>query len=731
MSNGYIYLRDNAWYRTENAVKLGIASNIKDRASTYVTGEIVRGEFIRVFSVPHDKMRIVESCLHRFLSKFHIGDKGGGTEFFTRDIIDMVEPFLRSMSKLEFHSLTKEECDLLDRTARIRQALQKALPHGLRKAYLRKKNRKNIVLNSNTLTGTSLTSTSLTGTSLTGPALTVGAPLKPRDFQQEIINNCLSHFSREDKGILVLTCGVGKTLISLWVAKQLGSQKIVIGVPTIVLLEQWLPIIIQIFPDRPVYVKDENIELVSQTSACVVITTYASSFKLTNYAFDLKILDEAHHLTSKSADNYSDRAFVQMLNIVSTKQLALTATPKYLESDSMNTVSNDNEAQFGKIIHQICLLWAIQNAIVCDYVIQTIVVDEEKIDAVENKRLFLSAYCALKSIDNGHSHHLLIYCNEMTSSSIILQYICELLRKDFRHLQSATFCEEYNSKMSVDQQRAILKNFEESRFGIIVCVYCLGEGWNCPLLDAVVFAENMSSNIRILQCALRACRKDFVRPNKVAKLILPIVDADTEDQDLKKVREVIRQMGLEDETVISKLKVFTEDMERDVKQKPRNSASSLNDSFVYSEELTRRLRLKTVARDGYNFDNVKKLLQTKSVRSISEYLELCDRDTRFPRDPERAFRNQYTKWSWFHYFGISSSSFYDIVKCKTKCAEYLAAYPDIRSKYLDLSLVCTDLCKLDPQFPPNGMWVDYYEVNELRDLIQIAAPMLKKKGLGS
>lgn len=711
---GYIYLRDNAWYRTENAIKLGIASNIKDRASTYVTGEIVRGEFIRVFAVPYDKMRIVETCLHRYLSKFHIGDKGGGTEFFTRDIIDMVEPLLRSMSSLEFHSLTKEECDLLDRTARIRKALLKAL----KKAhFISKKKRKNPLP---TIGTASNTTTTLTSTAL-----------KPRDFQQEIINNCLSHFSTEDKGILVLTCGVGKTLISLWVAKQLGSQKIVIGVPTIVLLEQWLPIIIQIFPDRPVYVKDENIELVSQTSACVVITTYASSFKLTNYAFDLKILDEAHHLTSKSADNYSDRAFVQMLNIVSTKQLALTATPKYLESDNANTVSNDNEAQFGKIIHQICLLWAIQHNIVCDYVIQTIVVDEEKIDAVENKRLFLSAYCALKSIDNGHSHHLLIYCNEMTNSALILHYVRELLRKDFRHLQPDTFCEEYNSKMSADQQRTILNNFEESRFGIIVCVYCLGEGWNCPLLDAVVFAENMSSNIRILQCALRACRKDSRRPDKVAKLILPIVDADAEDQDLKKVREVIRQMGLEDETVISKLKVFTEDMERDVKRKPRSDISSNASSFVYSEELTRRLRLKTVARAGYNLDNVKKLLQPKSVRSINEYLELCDRDTRFPRDPEQVFRNQYTKWSWFHYFGISSTTFYDIATCKIKCAEYLAAYPEIRSKYLDLSLVCTDLCKLDEQFPPNGMWVDYYKVDELRDLIQIAAPMLKKKGLCS
>jgi hypothetical protein len=322
----------------------------------------------------------------------------------------------------------------------------------------------------------------------------------------------------------------------------------------------------------------------------------------------------------------------------------------------------------------------------------------------------------------------------MTSSSIILQYVRELLRKDFLHLQSETFCEEYNSKMSADQQRDILAKFEASRFGIIMCVYCLGEGWNCPLLDAVVFAENMSSNIRILQCALRACRKDSRRPEKIAKLILPIVDADTEDQDLKKVREVIRQMALEDETVISKLKVFTEDMQRDVRQRPRtsSSSSSLNDSFVYDEELTCRLRLKTVARAGYSsLDTVKKLLEPKCVRSIGEYLELCDRDARFPRDPELVFRNQYTKWSWVKYFGISYSSFYDIAVCKTKCADYLATYPEIRSKYLDLSLVCADLCKLDPQFPPNGMWVDYYGVNELRDIIQIAAPMLKKKGLGS
>ena len=40
----------------------------------------------------------------------------------------------------------------------------------------------------------------------------------PIDFNEYYKNN--------NKGILVLTCGLGKTLISLWIAKELKSKKI-------------------------------------------------------------------------------------------------------------------------------------------------------------------------------------------------------------------------------------------------------------------------------------------------------------------------------------------------------------------------------------------------------------------------------------------------------------------------------------------------------------------------
>ena len=48
---GYIYLRDNDWYRIENVLKMGISKIIYGRGTTYITGEITRGEFILIILI--------------------------------------------------------------------------------------------------------------------------------------------------------------------------------------------------------------------------------------------------------------------------------------------------------------------------------------------------------------------------------------------------------------------------------------------------------------------------------------------------------------------------------------------------------------------------------------------------------------------------------------------------------------------------------------------------------
>ena len=48
---GYIYIRTNEWCESKKLYKVGITKSIKDRNNTYITGEIIRGKFIKIFEL--------------------------------------------------------------------------------------------------------------------------------------------------------------------------------------------------------------------------------------------------------------------------------------------------------------------------------------------------------------------------------------------------------------------------------------------------------------------------------------------------------------------------------------------------------------------------------------------------------------------------------------------------------------------------------------------------------
>jgi len=403
-----------------------------------------------------------------------------------------------------------------------------------------------------------------------------------------------------------------------------------------------------------------------------------------------------------------------------------------------NVISNDNVVHFGEIIDRKCLLWAINNNIVCDYVIQTIITHEEQLEQQleqfnitdeNDKRLFLSAYASLKSIHEGHSHHLLIYSNNKENSLKLIQFVKLLLENNYFDLPELYYSH-YHSEMKSKDQSNIISMFEKASHAIITCVYCLGEGWDFPLLDAVVFGENMTSNIRIVQSALRASRKNRNDDNKKTKIILPILNRDdwlenNDNSDLKKVREVIYQMGLEDETIEHKIKVCRIEIKKP-KPKSRHELeyTCLENFGEYDDELTQKLRLKTTTRTtlGITYEKIRKILVEKNIKSKEAYMELCAMDNRLTTEPESVFKSQFT--DWIEFLSIQRV-YYDLDTCKRKVDEYLTEHPSISNSYLDLAVVSSKLCKLDPRFPPNGLWVDYYKINDLRDIITIA-PKKKK-----
>jgi superfamily II DNA or RNA helicase len=722
-TNGYIYVRNHPSYDADDACKMGKANNIPERDTQYATGEIKRGYFELVFEVPIENVGFIERLLQNEFRELNV-KYDAGTEFYNKKIINLIEPYLITLG-IKYRKLSKQEISDLVRCNRVRKTLKKINIQSLIQILQFKRTNKQAVT------------------------------YVPRDYQQTIINKSYEYFQINRKGLLIIPCGVGKTLISLWITQALNSNTILIGVPNKLLLKQWEEVTCALFQHIPHLIisggaEIENImRFLENNKKSIVITTYSSAHKVytatqyTSFVFDMKINDECHHLTTNNMRlAHTTKKYVQMLNIPSVKQLSLTATVKQLESmcDDGLTVSNDNVEYFGEIIDRKCMLWAINENIICDYVIQTIITNEEQLEqqfsrfhvTEENdKRLFLSAFASLKSIFEGHSHHLLIYSNNKDNSLKLIQYVKMLLDDNYFDLPELYYSN-YHSEMKPKDQKEIINNFDKANFGIITCVYCLGEGYDNHNIDAVVFAENMSSNIRIVQSALRASRKNKKDINKKTKIILPILNRDewlenNENPDLKKVREVIYQMGLEDETISQKIKVLRIDFDKP-KPKPgpkeRGKMEILDDFGDYDDEFTQRLRLKTIKRTALatTYEKARKIIAEKNIKSKESYYELCERDYRLHKEPEIVFKGQFT--NWIEYLSIERV-YYDLETCKNKVNEYLLLYPHIKKDYLDLSIISNKLCELDTLFPPNGLWVEYYGVKDLRDIITITN--IKKK----
>ena len=724
MDAGYIYVRSNEYWDLYNAYKLGKTSNIPDRENTYITSEIKRGYYVMIIEFNLKILDKIEKKLQIYFNKLNLHIKyNAGVEFYKKEIIDFIIPYL-NQNRIEYKILSTDEIDNLVKKTRVYNKDTSDSSDSSDNESIGDIN--NEVENKN-----------------------LNKRYTPRADQIIIIEKAVIHFKQYDKGVLVLMCGVGKTLISLWVTQELNSNTILIGVPNKLLLKQWEDVICNLFQNVPYLIVSGGITidniiqfLEKNQTKCIIITTYASAHKVlaaskyTNFVFSIKINDECHHLTSTNMRiEGNTKKFIEMLNIQSVKQLSLTATLKQLECDYNDNIiiSNDNLEYFGEIIDRKCLLWAINENIVCDYIIQTIITNEERleeqftkfnINEENDKRLFLSVFASLKSIFDGHTHHLLIYSNNKDNSFKLIEYIKLLLYDKYFDIHDLYYSN-YHSEMKSKDQKEIIKNFEKAQFGIIACVYCLGEGWDFPLLDAVVFSENMSSNIRIVQSALRASRKNKLYPNKITKIILPVLNKDdwlenNNNSDLKKVREVIYQMGLEDETITQKIVVLKISIEKPkpINPKPLKELPFINDFGEYDDELTQKLRLKTIKRTtlGTSYEKAIKIIADKNIKSKEGYYELCEKDNRLSRDPEIDFNGKFT--NWIEYLSIERI-YYDLEACKNKVCEHLELYPNIKKNYLDLSLLCKELCKLDSCYPPYGLWIEYYNVKTLQDIITI------------
>ena len=113
---GYIYIRDNKWYMENNVYKVGITTSIKDRSNTYITGEIYRGFYVKIYElrVNQSMLKTIDNNIKDNFKKDYNIYFDGGKEFYDRKIINMIEPYLNELN-IKFISKTEDELKRINR----------------------------------------------------------------------------------------------------------------------------------------------------------------------------------------------------------------------------------------------------------------------------------------------------------------------------------------------------------------------------------------------------------------------------------------------------------------------------------------------------------------------------------------------------------------------------------------------------------------------------------------
>ena len=223
MSVSYIYVRSNNWYKIENVVKQGVSECFIERENTFTRSEIIKGEYILIIQVPLNKLKLIDKLLKNYLTPYNIY-KGGGTEFYTINIIKMIPEFLEK-TNIEYRILTNDEIMAIERKQRLQLIKNKERI----KQIINEIDKQKFIMK-----------------------LKYNKKYKqyPNEQQYNILLKIKSFYLENNIGKLIWACGMGKTMMALFIIERLQYKSIVIGVPSINLQNQFKNSILKIFKNK-------------------------------------------------------------------------------------------------------------------------------------------------------------------------------------------------------------------------------------------------------------------------------------------------------------------------------------------------------------------------------------------------------------------------------------------------------------------------------------------------
>ncbi|MBJ8347614.1 DEAD/DEAH box helicase [Antrihabitans sp. YC2-6] len=451
-------------------------------------------------------------------------------------------------------------------------------------------------------------------------------PATPHDYQDEAIGKVVEGFQCADRGQLIMACGTGKTLTSLFINEQLDAQRTLVLLPSLSLLKQtmavWRANIKEPFDSLPVCsdetVSQDDTAIAHVSELCVPVTTdpaeiaaflrrrgprvvfstYQSSPQIARaYAlgrvpqFDLAIADESHRVAGDESTIFA--TILDAGAIKARRRLFMTATPRYYtgrvvdaaRGSDMEVASMDDPAKFGEVFHRLSFGEAIRRGLLTDYQVAIVGVDDatyrdwatrgvlvRRDDKPTDARTLASQIGLAKAMRKYDLHRVISFHSRVQRARKFASDMPDVLKwMPAQQRPSGPLWTGFASgEMSAGERHVLLqrlRQLDDGERGLLTNARCLSEGVDVPTLDGVAFIDPRGSEVDIVQAVGRAIR---LTENKTfGTIVIPVfIDTETDpdtalnDSSFKAVWRVIKALRAHDEELAEQIDTFRQELGR-------------------------------------------------------------------------------------------------------------------------------------------------------------------------
>jgi len=410
--------------------------------------------------------------------------------------------------------------------------------------------------------------------------------------QIEAIKAVSEGLKNTDRGQVLMACGTGKTLTSLWIKEKIKAEQVLVFVPSLSLLSQTLKVWnaeanesfkwICVCSDKSVAKDKSEDQWISNTSAIgvpvtnkpleiknfldesgskVIFSTYQSSQLIVDAQehhdtseFDLVIADEAHRCAGKVSDAFG--AVLDANKIKGSKRLFFTATPRILSKQiktkslemDFEVASMDDHSLFGEVLYELKFSEAIKKDLLTDYQVVVIGVDDEMIkqkivnrelikvddEMITDAEMIASQIAIAKAIKEYDLRRIITFHSRIKNAKVFNKTFDAVIRHiDKLDLPSGQIISDHISGFmkTIERNKKLLefKNLDFNQRRILTNAKCLSEGVDIPTLSGIGIINPKQSQIDIIQAVGRAIRKSREKTKGI--IVIPLYISEEESLD--------------------------------------------------------------------------------------------------------------------------------------------------------------------------------------------------------